>query len=607
MNIVDSIIQPLEITNPTDINQHNLVKSEDWHNKIILGNCLEVLQKMPSGVVDLIITSPPYADSRKKTYGGIKPEDYVDWFLPISQELKRVLKSDGTFILNIKEKVVNGERHNYVLKLILGMQQQGWFWTEEYIWHKKNCYPGKWPNRFRDAWERCLQFNKQKKFKMYQETVMVPMGDWANSRLKKLSDIDKIRDNSKVESGFGKNISNWLGRTMAYPTNVLNLATECSNKSHSAAFPKSLPSWFIKLFTEPGDIVIDPFLGSGTACVAAKELGRSYIGIEIKEEYYQIAKSHVEQAIFESQNSETNNEILEEYQENNLSFSMSNPSYQLYYDYLINHVLNQFYDKRFEKLGELKLTNILKGENPYLFKAKNIQLGGDFVKSIVDAFLSSQEETIFGNLLEGFAIYICETLDGGFKSKLKSVDLEFKRNNTYYIVGIKSGTNWGNSDQINRMKDNFKKSKQLLRQGGITTEIIAVNGCMYGKERNSFKEDRDPDKSYFKYAGQEFWSFLSGDENLYQEIIVPIDREAKAKDEAFKARYVAKVNEMTQEFMRDFMKDHQIDWVKLIDYVSKREEVKLESSTQQLSLALEESGDLKEPVDLADALDLEES
>ncbi len=606
MNRIDSIIQPLEIKNTTDINQHNLVKSEDWHNKIILGDSLEVLQKMPSGIVDLIITSPPYADSRKKTYGGINPEDYVNWFLPISQELKRVLKSDGTFILNIKEKVVNGERHNYVLKLILEMQQQGWLWTEEYIWHKKNCYPGKWPNRFRDAWERCLQFNKQKKFKMYQETVMVPMGDWANSRLKKLSDIDKIRDTSKVESGFGKNISNWLGRTMAYPTNVLNLATECSNKSHSAAFPKSLPSWFIKLFTEPGDIVIDPFLGSGTTCVAAKELGRSYIGIEIKEEYYQIAQSNVEQAIFGSQNYETNNEVIED-KESHLSFFMNNPNYQLYYDYLSNNVLNQFYDKRFEKLGELKLANILKRKNPYLFKAKNIELGGDFVKSIVDAFLSSQEETIFGNLLEGFAIYISETLDGGFKSKLKSVDLEFERNNTYYIVGIKLGTNWGNSDQINRMKDNFKKGKQLLRQGGITTEIIAVNGCMYGKELNSFKEDKDPDKSYFKYAGQEFWSFISGDDNLYQEIIVPIDREAKAKDEAFKARYIAKINEMTQEFMRDFMKAHQIDWVKLIDYVSKREEMKLDSSTKQLSLALEESGDLEEPVDLADALDLEES
>ena len=130
------------------------------------------------------------------------------------------------FRSNIKEKVVDGQRSTYVMELILEMKKQGWLWTEEFIWHKKNCYPGKWPNRFRDAWERLLQFNKSKQFNMYQEAVMVPVGDWAKSRLKNLSETDLRRDNSKVESGFGKNISHWIGRDMAYPTNVLHLATE---------------------------------------------------------------------------------------------------------------------------------------------------------------------------------------------------------------------------------------------------------------------------------------------------------------------------------------------------------------------------------------------
>jgi DNA modification methylase len=261
------------------------------------GDCLQVLPKLPSASVDLIVTSPPYADSRKNSYGGIHPDKYVEWFLPITNELKRILKDDGSFVLNIKEKVVDGERHTYVLELILAMRKQGWLWTEEYLWHKKNCAPGKWPNRFRDAWERCLHFTKQKKFKMYQEAVMVPTGDWAKTRLKKLSENDSRRFNSQAGSGFGKNIANWIDRKMAYPANVLHLATECGNKNHSAAFPKELPSWFIKLLTKEDDIVLDPFAGSGTSCVAALELNRHFIGIELNDEYHKRAVENINEAL----------------------------------------------------------------------------------------------------------------------------------------------------------------------------------------------------------------------------------------------------------------------------------------------------------------------
>jgi len=259
-----------------------------------LGDCEKELKNIPNNSVDLIFTSPPYADQRKNTYGGIHSDKYVEWFLPISKQLLRVLKPTGTFILNIKEKVVNGERSTYIIELILEMRKQGWLWTEEFIWHKKNCYPGKWPNRFRDAWERLLQFNKNKKFHMYQEEVMVPIGDWAKTRLKNLSETDKIRDESKVGSGFGKNISNWLDRNKAYPTNVLHLATECNNKNHSAAFPEGLPEWFIKLFTKEGDIVLDPFMGSGTTNLVAKRMKRNSIGIEIAPEYYEMVRSRIE-------------------------------------------------------------------------------------------------------------------------------------------------------------------------------------------------------------------------------------------------------------------------------------------------------------------------
>jgi site-specific DNA-methyltransferase (adenine-specific)/site-specific DNA-methyltransferase (cytosine-N4-specific) len=262
---------------------------------IKLGDSKEILKELQKNSIDLIFTSPPYADRRKQTYGGIEPENYVEWFLPISKELLRVLKPTGTFVLNIKEKAENGERHTYVLELILALRKQGWLWTEEFIWHKKNCYPGKWPNRFRDAWERLLQFNKTRKFNMYQDEVKVPIGNWADFRLKNLSETDKARDNAKNGSGFGKNISHWLGKDTVYPSNVLHLSTECSNKNHSAAFPDALPEWFIKLFTKRGDTVLDPFAGSGTTLQVAKKMGRSSIGIEIMPDYVNLIERQINQ------------------------------------------------------------------------------------------------------------------------------------------------------------------------------------------------------------------------------------------------------------------------------------------------------------------------
>ncbi len=285
MRVCESLHSNLNITPP----------GKEIIAKALLGDCKEVLKTIEDNSIDLIVTSPPYADSRSNTYGGVSPGNYVEWFLPISAELLRVMKPNGTFILNIKEKVVNGERHTYVIELILEMRKQGWLWTEEFIWHKKNCYPGKWPNRFRDAWERLLQFNKSKKFNMYQENVMVSMGDWAKSRLRNLSETDKTRDNSKVGSGFGKKVANWLDRDKVYPTNVLHMATECSNKNHSAVFPEFLPEWFMKLFTKEGNWVLDPFMGSGTTIKVAQRMLRNSIGIEVSKEYYEMAKSEIKE------------------------------------------------------------------------------------------------------------------------------------------------------------------------------------------------------------------------------------------------------------------------------------------------------------------------
>jgi len=274
------------------------LKSQNGNTiELFNGDSLQVLKGIEDNSVDLIVTSPPYSDQRKSTYGGIHPDKYVEWFLPISAELLRVLKPTGSFILNIKEKVYDGERHTYVIELILAMRKQGWLWTEEYMWHKKNSFPGKWPNRLRDAWERLLHFNKDKKFNMYQDEVKIPIGDWSKTRLKNLSETDKTRDESKVGSGFGKKIENWVGKEMVLPDNVLYIATESGNKSHSAAYPEGLPEWFIKLFTQENDVVLDPFLGSGTTCKVALELGRNSVGIELNEEYYKQTEERLTEII----------------------------------------------------------------------------------------------------------------------------------------------------------------------------------------------------------------------------------------------------------------------------------------------------------------------
>lgn len=262
-------------------------------NQLLHDDALAAVSRLPDASIDLVVTSPPYADQRRHTYGGVPVDEYVAWFCPIAEQLRRALKPTGSFVLNIKERVAGGERHTYVIELILALRRQGWLWTEEYVWHKRNCHPGKWPNRFRDAWERCLHFTRQKRFAMYQDAVMVPMGDWRHARLKNLSDTDRRRDDSRVASGFGKKISNWLGREMAYPSNVLHLATECGNRNHSAAFPLELPSFFIRLFTRAGDWVLDPFVGSGTTAVAAARLGRDFTGIDLRGDFIDIARARL--------------------------------------------------------------------------------------------------------------------------------------------------------------------------------------------------------------------------------------------------------------------------------------------------------------------------
>lgn len=224
-----------------------------------------------------------------------------------------------------------------------------------------------------------------------------------------------------------------------------------------------------------------------------------------------------------------------------------------------------FHQKRIERLNKLKLKTVLKKKNPYLFKAKHVLTADEIVRGIADAFISSNEETIFGDWLEGLAIFINEKVYNGRKSGIPNIDLEFDKNNVRYIVNIKSGPNWGNSSQIKKMKLDFKTAQKTLRTSNSGLMIVSINGCCYGKDNNPDKGD------YFKYCGQDFWEFISGDAELYKEIIEPLGYKAKEKNEEFILTYTRMINQFTGGFIKDFCKSNgDIDWQKLLEFNSGR-------------------------------------
>jgi hypothetical protein len=230
----------------------------------------------------------------------------------------------------------------------------------------------------------------------------------------------------------------------------------------------------------------------------------------------------------------------------------------------VENNIGVFHLKRIDGLKNLKLKTVLKKKNPYLFKAKHMLTAPEIVQELADAYISSKEETIFGDWLEGLAIFINMKVYNGRKSVGQGIDLEFDKGGLRYIVAIKSGPNWGNSGQITQMRTNFKTASKTLRTSNSKLQIIAVNGCCYGRENNPDKGD------YFKYCGQEFWEFISGDSHLYIDIIEPLGHKAKEKNEEFMKSYAVMINNFTAEFINDFCINGEIDWEKLVRFNSEK-------------------------------------
>jgi hypothetical protein len=242
---------------------------------------------------------------------------------------------------------------------------------------------------------------------------------------------------------------------------------------------------------------------------------------------------------------------------------MPSLEYQIIEEFIKNNIIEIFYSKRIANLEKIQLSKILRSKNPYLFKAKNIDTASDLIRSILDAVISSSEETVFGNLLEELAIFVNGLLFNGKKSTAKGIDLEFEKDNILYLVAIKSGPNWGNSSQVKKMIADFISAKKTLRTSNSNNKQIEfINGCCYGK-------DNIPEKGeYLKMCGQRFWSLISGDEDFYLKIIKPIDSQTKQKDEIFKEKYAVKLNLLTQELLKDYCVDGKINWDRILEFNS---------------------------------------
>jgi hypothetical protein len=228
----------------------------------------------------------------------------------------------------------------------------------------------------------------------------------------------------------------------------------------------------------------------------------------------------------------------------------------------VNENIVDFHQRRIKSLEDLTLSKLLK-KNPYLFKAKNITTASQLIEGLLEAFLSSSEEKLFGDFLEGLAVFIAGKTCGGHKSAATGVDLEFINNDIHYVVSIKSGPSWGNSSQQNKLQQDLQKAVATVKQARFGTNVQAVLGICYGKTKTSYL------RGYLKVVGQNFWYLISENRDLYTDIIEPIGYRAKQHNDSFSDEKGKVVNRFTKDFIAEFCDDTgAIDWAKLVEWNS---------------------------------------
>lgn len=260
--------------------------------KLMQGDCLERIKEIPDSSVDLVITSPPYA--KQRDYNGAESSEYQPFISPIILEAVRAIKDSGSIVINIKEHVNKGQRDLYVYKMVIDfVENLGLNFVDEYVWVKTNPFPTGAKTRFKDGWERCLHFTKcLGKHKFYPEQCLVKSeSKWLEGEKKRKNKLKHGTNN-----GSGMNMSQRIATDMVRPSNVITGSSSNTNIGHPAVYPVYLPEYFIKAMTKEGDMVVDPFMGSGTTGVACVNTNRRFIGVELDQAYFDIAKQRIEDA-----------------------------------------------------------------------------------------------------------------------------------------------------------------------------------------------------------------------------------------------------------------------------------------------------------------------